>query len=227
MARLPGQLPVRPDRRQLRHPDNRQLRAHLHLDNGPAVRQSAVADRRQRQHHQLYLRRVRPHHQRHRALPAGDRHRERHVRVPPGRRRAVGHHAQRRRLRGPGATIDTVTFTEGSNASCRRRRAPRSSPARTRRTGRDGRLGPGHVRFRRPHGRDEKPGHRATRHLRRLQRRRGPGGADQFTYDVLDRQTSITLPDGTTTTTSYGFGPDRSGTTQFTTTATDAKATRK
>ncbi|MEN3304441.1 MAG: hypothetical protein V7603_643 [Micromonosporaceae bacterium] len=42
-------------------------------------------------------------------------------------------------------------------------------------------------------------------------------------YDVLDRPTSTVLPDNTTTTTSYGFGPDRAGTTQFDAAVTDAK----
>lgn len=49
----------------------------------------------------------------------------------------------------------------------------------------------------------------------------------RFTYDVLDRETSVTRPDGTVTRTAYGFGPDRSGTTQFMTTATDANGHRK
>jgi RHS repeat-associated protein len=54
-----------------------------------------------------------------------------------------------------------------------------------------------------------------------------PQPPTRFTYDVLDRQTSIKQPDGTTTTTAYGFGPDRSGTTQFMTTATDANGHQK
>ena len=41
-------------------------------------------------------------------------------------------------------------------------------------------------------------------------------------YDVMDRTTSVTLPDNTVTATSYGFGSDRSGATQFATTVTDA-----
>jgi RHS repeat-associated protein len=42
-------------------------------------------------------------------------------------------------------------------------------------------------------------------------------------YDVLDRQTKLTLPDNATTTTAYGFGPDRAGATRFEVTVTDAK----
>src|SRR2546426_486917 len=41
-------------------------------------------------------------------------------------------------------------------------------------------------------------------------------------YDVLDRNTKTTIPDGTFTTISYGFGPDRAGATQFETVVTDA-----
>lgn len=46
-------------------------------------------------------------------------------------------------------------------------------------------------------------------------------------YDVLDRVTSVTLPDATVTTTAYGFGPDRSGATQLQMTVTDANANIK
>jgi RHS repeat-associated protein len=54
--------------------------------------------------------------------------------------------------------------------------------------------------------------------------------ADQFdsvqptvtSYDVLDRPTKVTLPDGTSTTMSYGFGTDRAGGQQFETITTDA-----
>lgn len=49
----------------------------------------------------------------------------------------------------------------------------------------------------------------------------------KYAFDVLDRETSITLPDGTTTSTAYGFGTDRSGAVQFTTTATDANGHKK
>jgi RHS repeat-associated protein len=48
------------------------------------------------------------------------------------------------------------------------------------------------------------------------------------TFDVLDRETSTVLPDNTTYTTAYDFGPDRAGVTRFETVATDAngKTTR-
>ncbi|MFD1046275.1 toxin TcdB middle/N-terminal domain-containing protein, partial [Kibdelosporangium lantanae] len=41
-------------------------------------------------------------------------------------------------------------------------------------------------------------------------------------YDVLDRPTRVTLPNNTVSTTAYGFGPDRSGATQFEAVSTDA-----
>ena len=41
-------------------------------------------------------------------------------------------------------------------------------------------------------------------------------------YDVLDRNTRTTIPDGTFTTLAYGFGADRAGTLQFETTVRDA-----
>jgi RHS repeat-associated protein len=44
----------------------------------------------------------------------------------------------------------------------------------------------------------------------------------QTAYDILDRPTRITIPDGTFTTTTYGFGADRSGATQFEMVVTDA-----
>jgi RHS repeat-associated protein len=43
-----------------------------------------------------------------------------------------------------------------------------------------------------------------------------------MTYDVLDRNTKTTIPDGTFTTIAYGFGPDRAGVQQFETVVTDA-----
>ena len=49
----------------------------------------------------------------------------------------------------------------------------------------------------------------------------------QWTYDILDRVTQTTLPDGTKTTTGYGFGPDRFGVTQFQQTVTDANGHQK
>ena len=47
------------------------------------------------------------------------------------------------------------------------------------------------------------------------------------TLDVLDRVTSVVIPDNTTTTTSYDFAPDRAGHTQFRTTVIDANNVRK
>ncbi|WP_160150190.1 SpvB/TcaC N-terminal domain-containing protein [Nonomuraea solani] len=46
-------------------------------------------------------------------------------------------------------------------------------------------------------------------------------------YDVLDRQVRTVLPDGTGSTTAYGFGNDRSGTRQFSTAVTDAEGNTK
>jgi RHS repeat-associated protein len=46
-------------------------------------------------------------------------------------------------------------------------------------------------------------------------------------FDVMDRPTTITLPDNTVTSASYGFGPDRSGTTQFQRAVTDANGNQK
>lgn len=46
-------------------------------------------------------------------------------------------------------------------------------------------------------------------------------------YDVLDRPTKTVLPDNTSTTMAYGFGPDRLGATQFVTTVTDANGIEK
>ena len=47
------------------------------------------------------------------------------------------------------------------------------------------------------------------------------------TYDILDRATKTVLPDDTVDTTSYGFGPDRDGVTQFETVDTDANGVQK
>jgi RHS repeat-associated protein len=49
----------------------------------------------------------------------------------------------------------------------------------------------------------------------------------RITYDVLDRTTRTTFPDDTSTTTAFGFGPDRSGVTRFETTVTDANGVQK
>ncbi|MFJ7215540.1 SpvB/TcaC N-terminal domain-containing protein [Amycolatopsis sp. NPDC098790] len=46
-------------------------------------------------------------------------------------------------------------------------------------------------------------------------------------YDVLDRTTSTVLPDGSASTTAFGFGPDRSGTTRFETLTTDGEGKQR
>src|SRR5206468_3109707 len=46
-------------------------------------------------------------------------------------------------------------------------------------------------------------------------------------YDILDRVTSVTTPDNTTTTSAYDFGADRSGQTRFRTTVIDANGKQK
>ena len=46
-------------------------------------------------------------------------------------------------------------------------------------------------------------------------------------FDVLDRVRRITLPDGTSTRTDFGFGMDRSGALQFEVVATDANGIQK
>jgi YD repeat-containing protein len=47
------------------------------------------------------------------------------------------------------------------------------------------------------------------------------------TFDILDRVTQITIPDGTTIITAYDFGADRSGQTRFRTTVIDPNGVRK
>src|SRR5712691_11067558 len=44
-------------------------------------------------------------------------------------------------------------------------------------------------------------------------------------YDVLNRVTRTTIPDGSFTTMAYGFNPDRAGVNQFETVVTDANVT--
>jgi len=126
-------------------------------------------------------------------------------------------------FRGPGATIDTVTFIDGLKRTIQTKKSTAiftgasSAPQ-------DEMVVSGQVSFDFL-GRNTATTYPVTEPL-------GTPGVynttvdsqrpTRFTYDVLDRQTSITQPDGTTTRTTYGFGPDRSGTTQFMTTATDA-----
>ncbi|MFJ6352732.1 SpvB/TcaC N-terminal domain-containing protein [Streptomyces sp. NPDC092046] len=47
------------------------------------------------------------------------------------------------------------------------------------------------------------------------------------TFDVLDRSVKTVRPDGLSTSTAYGFGPDRSGVTRFETTVTDANGRKR
>ncbi len=49
----------------------------------------------------------------------------------------------------------------------------------------------------------------------------------RMSYDVLDRPTRVTLPDDTSSTVAYGFGPDRAGATRFETVSTDANGKEK
>jgi RHS repeat-associated protein len=49
----------------------------------------------------------------------------------------------------------------------------------------------------------------------------------RMTYDVLDRNTSVTLPDNTATTIAYGFGQDRGGLTQFEAVVKDGNGKQK
>jgi RHS repeat-associated protein len=51
--------------------------------------------------------------------------------------------------------------------------------------------------------------------------------ATTMSYDVLDRTTEVKIPDGTKTTTTFGFGADRQGRTQFETLVTDANGISK
>ena len=46
-------------------------------------------------------------------------------------------------------------------------------------------------------------------------------------YDILDRPVRITIPDGSATLMTYGFGPDRSGVQQFRTLFVDAEGNRR
>jgi RHS repeat-associated protein len=54
-----------------------------------------------------------------------------------------------------------------------------------------------------------------------------PVAPTRTTFDVLDRTTRTTLPDGTFSTLSYGFGPDRAGVSQFQMVSTDANGRSK
>lgn len=56
---------------------------------------------------------------------------------------------------------------------------------------------------------------------------RDPVQPTRTSFDVLDRTIRVVLPDNTTTTTAYGFGTDRAGTTQFETVVSDANGKQK
>jgi RHS repeat-associated protein len=139
---------------------------------------------------------------------------------------AVTHNADV--FRGPGATIDTVTFTDGLERVLETKKSTTiftgaGSPPQ------DVMDVSGQVTYDFA-GRTIATRYPTTEPLGTpgvYNTAVDPVAPTRFTYDILDRQTSITLPDGTTTTTSYGFGPDRSGTTQFMTTATDANGHQK
>ncbi|HEV8562247.1 MAG TPA: SpvB/TcaC N-terminal domain-containing protein [Actinophytocola sp.] len=49
----------------------------------------------------------------------------------------------------------------------------------------------------------------------------------RVSYDILDRPVRTVIPDNTAITTGYGFGPDRSGATQFETVTTDANGKQR
>jgi YD repeat-containing protein len=54
-----------------------------------------------------------------------------------------------------------------------------------------------------------------------------PVPPSSMAYDVLDRTSSTVFPDGTSSSISYGFGPDRDGVTQFETAVTDRNGNTK
>jgi RHS repeat-associated protein len=49
----------------------------------------------------------------------------------------------------------------------------------------------------------------------------------RLSFDVLDRPIRVVIPDNSESSTAYGFGPDRSGATQFETVATDANGKQR
>jgi RHS repeat-associated protein len=144
--------------------------------------------------------------------------------------------------RGAGATIDTVLFTDGL------KRVLQTKKSGTVHTGPDGAaqdvmLVSGRVTFDFL-GRTIEQRYPVTEPLPRptgspgvfnptvdatpcAPARSTPCDPTRMEYDVLDRNTTTTLPDGTSTSIIYDFGPDRSGATQFETTVTDANGVQK
>jgi len=139
---------------------------------------------------------------------------------------AITHHADV--FRGPGDTIDTVTFIDGLKRVIQTKKSAAIFTGANS-AAQDVMQVSGHITFD-PFGRTVAISYPITEPL-------GTAGVynptvdsvppTTFVFDILDRNTSTTLPDGTTTTTAFGFGPDRSGTTQFMATVTDANGHKK
>jgi RHS repeat-associated protein len=125
--------------------------------------------------------------------------------------------------RGPGATIDTVTFTDGLDRVIQTKKTAaiftgaNSSPQ-------DVMVVSGRITF-------DFLGRIVEQYYPVTEPLGAPGSFNstydtvqptRTTYDILDRVTKTTKPDNTTVTNSYGFGLDRSGATQFLMTETDA-----
>jgi RHS repeat-associated protein len=124
---------------------------------------------------------------------------------------------------GPGASIDTVTFADGLDRVIQTKKSATvytgagSAPQNVMQVS-------GHVTFD-PFGRTIATYYPVTEPLGTpgvYNTTVNPVAPTTTTYDVLDRAVKVTEPNGVTTSTIYGFGPDRSGATQFTTTVTDA-----
>jgi RHS repeat-associated protein len=126
-------------------------------------------------------------------------------------------------FRGPGATIDTVTFIDGLKRVIQTKKSAAVFTGVTS-AAQDVMQVSGHVTFD-PFGRAVATTYPVTEPLGTpgvYNATVDPVRPTTSTFDVLDRDTGGTLPDGATSTTAYGFGPDRSGTVQFMTTVTDA-----
>ncbi len=131
-------------------------------------------------------------------------------------------------FRGPGDTIDTVTFIDGL------KRVLQTKKSATVFTGanaspQDVMQVSGHVTFDFL-GRTVAMTYPTTEPLGSAgvyNTAVDPVAPTTFAFDVLDRNVRTALPDGTAVTTDYGFGADRSGTVQFAATATDANGHKK